>query len=157
MRKFWGLGAALLLTITLGGCQTNNHATERQVTPTTSTVTTVRQVHTADFWGRWVSPTPATSLYLNANHRLALFSHHQTLQGRFTIKLVNDQATVQVGRHHSLKLTLTGANSMTLKQNQTSIKLTKDPNWHPRHSDLPTTASVALKESTLTPTFKLHY
>ncbi|RRK10545.1 hypothetical protein D1831_06705 [Lactiplantibacillus garii] len=158
MQKLWGFGAVIGLTGLLVGCQPATNRATRTVQSTNSTITAVQRVSTTDFAGRWVSPTPATSLYLNAHHQMALFRQNQhTIRGRFAIKMINNQATVTVVDHHPIKLDLDGANTMTMRQNNTTIKLTKDPNWSAQRSDIPATNAVALKKSSLTPAFKPSY
>ncbi|WP_318765316.1 hypothetical protein [Lactiplantibacillus carotarum] len=158
MQRIWGLGVAIGLAGLLVGCQTANQQTYRSVQPNHTSVTTVRQVRASDFLGRWVSPTPATSLYLNSNHQAALFTRHQApIRGQFTLQLTNDQALVTISDHHAIRLDLDDATSMTMRRNHANVKLTKDPNWQARHSEMPTQTSVALKPASLTPTFQPTY
>ncbi len=158
MQKIWGFGMAIALAGLIAGCQSTPRHTDRTVQTTKSTVNVVSRYSATDFMGRWVSPRPATSVYLNTHHQLVMFRGNQrTIREHFTIKLVNNRATLMINNHHAIKLDLDDANNMTMHQNNLTTKLTKDPNWSAQRSEIPTNRTVALKESSLTPAFKPSY
>lgn len=160
MRKLWGSGILIILvSVLLAGCHATSNQHSRTVQPATSKVTAVQRVHHSDFNGRWVSSTPAASLYLGHHHQAALFADgRQVARGGFTLKLFkNNQATLTIADQPSIKLTLKGATSMTSRQGRTHLDLTKDPTWNHQTGEIPASAQVALKKSTLTPTFRPSY
>ncbi|WP_237756499.1 hypothetical protein [Lactiplantibacillus herbarum] len=157
MQKVRGIGIILLLSGLLMGCQKAADQGAKIVRPTTARLSAVNSVSTHDFWGRWVSSKPATSLYLSGNQQYSLFQADQpTLQGHSDLKLDNSHATLTIDKTQA-QLTLTDANQMTLNYKGTQLTLTKDPNWEPKTDAIPEKATTALKATSLSPAFKISY
>jgi len=157
MQKARGIMIILLLSGLLVGCQKTADQNTKTVRPTTAKLSAVNSVTTHDFWGRWVSSKPATSLYLSSNQQYSLFQTDQsTLQGHSDLKLDNSHATLTIDKTQA-QLTLNDANQMTLNYKGTQLTLTKDPNWEPTRSAIPEKASTALKPASLSPALKIAY
>ena len=157
MQNIRGMLVGVLLLGMLAGCHSATTDTTPAPQSTTSKVSAVHSVTAHDFLGRWVSTDPATSLYLNANHQIGWFQTGQSpVKSHANLTLHDNQATSTID-HDTAELTLNNANSMTINYQGKQLTLIKDPNWHPSHSEIPTTTNQALKSETLTPTFKLSY
>jgi len=158
MKRLRGiLAACLLLGLGAAGCQAATKgnfqptSTVKSVQSAAPSVTAVNKVHTADYLGRWVSPSAELALYLDDHQNLAWFqADHTAVTGAFKLKLTNnDQATLSQAHLGQLQLTLRNATTMTLKHGHTTLQLTKDTGWDPDHGQIPTSEKVALKASTL--------